>query len=219
MKLVANLEERVQADHIQLNLREFAGEGNDGGLCLGAGLLLLGITPLLEETAQATLRAQTLDRSPSPSRFQPIITSVRKSRSADSTALSNLRQGPLGPHLDSFADLLSQQGYCKQTAWNKIRLVADLSRWLEPRGGRLKQLDEQQITTFLETRWKRVPHRSGDQATMSLLLRQLRQSQVIPTPGTEAATQSAIELIERHYERFLVQERGLMWAAWNSTCR
>jgi hypothetical protein len=84
----------------------------------------------------------------------------------------------LGPHLDNFAVLLSQQGYCKAAAWNKVRLVADLSRWLERKRIALKQLDDRLVTAFLENRWKRVAHRSGDQATLSLLLHQLRQATV-----------------------------------------
>ena len=44
--------------------------------------------------------------------------------------LPPLRSDPLGAHLDSFAALLVQQGYCSVTDWNKLRLVVDLSRWM-----------------------------------------------------------------------------------------
>jgi len=38
--------------------------------------------------------------------------------------LRHLQVGPLGPHVESFAALLSRQGYCPENGWQKIRLVA-----------------------------------------------------------------------------------------------
>ena len=122
--------------------------------------------------------------------------------------LQGKRVGPLAPHTESFAALISQQGYCRTNGWQKVELVADLSRWLERRCIRLKQLDEQQIAAFFQARWRRVSHRSGDQATMSLLLRHLRQSQAIPVPSPAAG--SEIDLVELDYGNFLLQERALM---------
>jgi hypothetical protein len=36
--------------------------------------------------------------------------------------LQRLQVGPIGPHLQSFAALVSQQGYCNVNGWLKIRL-------------------------------------------------------------------------------------------------
>ena len=47
--------------------------------------------------------------------------------------LQRLQVGPIGPHLQSFAALVSQQGYCNMNGWLKIRLVVKLSRWLHRR--------------------------------------------------------------------------------------
>jgi len=121
--------------------------------------------------------------------------------------LRRLQVGPLGPHVESFATLLSHQGYCRDNGWQKIRLVADLSRRLQQRGIGLRQLDEQQIRVFFQARWKRVSRHSGDQATMTLLLRHLRQSHAIPVPPPPAA-RNDIEVIERDYGNFLLQERS-----------
>jgi site-specific recombinase XerD len=126
--------------------------------------------------------------------------------------LLSLHIGPLGPHIESFAALVSHQGYCRQNGWQKVRLVADLSRWLERRGIILKQLDEQQIAAFFQARWKRVSRHSGDQATMILLLRHLRQSHAVPVPPPPVA-RNDIELIERDYGKFLLQERSFMPAS------
>lgn len=125
--------------------------------------------------------------------------------------LRSLHIGPLAPHLESFAALLSAHGYCSPNGWQKIRLVADLSRWLQQRHLKLKQLDEGRTHAFLRTRWKQVSRRSGDQITMSQLLRHLRESQAIPTTSTSPLNQ--VELLEQDYRRFLIQERALAQAS------
>src|SRR3989442_225830 len=94
----------------------------------------------------------------------------------ESGDLQPLQVGPLAPHLAGFAALIRAQGYCKENGWMKIRLVADLSRWMKARRVAPRQFDEGQAATFLKTRWKRVPHNSGDQATMTLALRHLRET-------------------------------------------
>jgi hypothetical protein len=85
--------------------------------------------------------------------------------------LQRLQVGPIGPHLQSFAALVSQQGYCNVNGWLKIRLVAKLSQWLHQRRIPLNELNEARIAAFLNARWKRLARRSGDQITMTLLLR------------------------------------------------
>jgi site-specific recombinase XerD len=122
--------------------------------------------------------------------------------------LQSFQSGPLGTHLERFASLLIQRGYSSEAGWDKIRLVADLSRWMVQKNVQLEELDEKRTTTFLGWRWKRVAHQTGDQCTVALLLRQLRQEGIVPEPV--APTPSRIDLIEHDYERFLHQERGLM---------
>ena len=48
-------------------------------------------------------------------------------RSAD---LQHLHVGPLGPHMESFATLVLQLGYCDMIGWLKLWRVARFSRWL-----------------------------------------------------------------------------------------
>jgi hypothetical protein len=93
--------------------------------------------------------------------------------------LQRLRVGPIGPHLPSFAALVSQQGYCSVTGWLKVRLVTKLSRWLQQHRVPFSELNETQIAAFLNARWKRLKRHVGDQTTMALLLRHLRQANFI----------------------------------------
>jgi hypothetical protein len=122
--------------------------------------------------------------------------------------LQSFQSGPLGTHLESFASLLIRRGYSSEAGWDKIRLVADLSRWMVHKKARLEELDEKRTATFLGWHWKRVARQTGDQCTLAMLLRQLRQERIIPAPTAPAP--SHIDLIEHDYERFLQQERGLM---------
>ena len=113
-------------------------------------------------------------------------------------SLQSFQSGPLGTHLEGFASLLIQQGYSSEAGWDKIRLVADLSSWMVRKNVRLEELDEKRTTTFLDWRWKRIAHQTGDQCTLALLLRQLRQRGVVPAPP--APVPSPIDLIEHDYE-------------------
>ena len=85
--------------------------------------------------------------------------------------LQRLQAGPIGPHLPSFATLVSQQGYCSVTGWLRVRLVAKLSRWLLQYRLPLSELNETQIAAFFNARWKRLKRHVGDQTTMASVLR------------------------------------------------
>jgi len=122
---------------------------------------------------------------------------------------AGLCPGPLGPYLEGSLARLTEQGYCQETARNKIRLAADLSRWMQHKHVAPRQLDERQVAGFLKTRWRHVPRRSGDQATMAVVLRQLRQSNVTPGPSPPTP-RNDIDRIQRDYEDFLLHERNLM---------
>lgn len=115
--------------------------------------------------------------------------------------------GPLGPHIESFATLLSRQGYRPAVGWRKIWLVAELSRWLARSRVTLKGLEERHVAAFLQARWRRVSKRCGE-ATLMALLQHLRASQAIKTPAPEPLNE--LGLVEQEYGRFLIQERGLM---------
>lgn len=120
-----------------------------------------------------------------------------------------LRSGPLAGHLDNFAVLLAQQGYCRSSGWQKVRLVADMSQWLAGKDFKLAELDEQRTEAFLKTRWKTRGRRCGDSATLSLLLRHLRELGVIPAPRPPAVGVGR-DFLQKDYEKFLLRERGLV---------
>jgi len=120
--------------------------------------------------------------------------------------------GPLAPHLPGLAALLSQQGYCRENGWMKIRLLADLSGWMKQRRIAPRQLDERRIAEFLKARWKRLSHKSGDRATMTLVLHHLRQTNVTPL-ASPPQPGNGIETMEQDYEDFLLRQRSLVPAS------
>ena len=118
------------------------------------------------------------------------------------------RSGPLGPYVDDYARLLTEQGYCRHLGRLKLRLVADLSRWLERKHLLAEELNEQRIDDFLGARWRRRRWQSTDRSSLSLLLDQLRDADVI-APVVPAVLDSPLDRVEQDYARFLTQERGL----------
>lgn len=120
----------------------------------------------------------------------------------------HLRRGPLEPYLDGYAQRLSELGYSRPLARQKLRLVSDLSRWLERKLLPVEALDEEQVREFFGARWRRRHRSSVDPSTLSLLLRQLRQTNVIPAVVVRAL-ERPMDRVEQHYTRFLTEQRGL----------
>ncbi len=118
--------------------------------------------------------------------------------------------GPLTQWLDRFAERLVQQGYSDLTSRRKMRLVADLSRWLEQQRLTAVTLNEQRVAEYLRGRWRRLVRKIGDKITPRLLLHHLRQLGVVPAPALPGG---AVELALRDYRQFLIRERGSRRAA------
>jgi site-specific recombinase XerD len=120
-------------------------------------------------------------------------------------AMRPLCSGPLTQWLDSFAERLVQQGYSDLTCRRKMRLVADLSRWLGQQRLTAAKLNEQRVAEYLRGRWRRLVRKIGDKITPRLLLHHLRQLGVVPAPTLPGG---AVELLLRDYRQFLIRERG-----------
>jgi site-specific recombinase XerD len=119
-----------------------------------------------------------------------------------------LYAGPLSDHIDRFARRLLDQGYATKTAQGKIRLLADLSRWLERKQLKVKDLDEQRINEYLKFRAIHHAPNRHEQSTFRALLRQLRNDGLIRICAP-AVNDSALDRIENSFKRYLAQERGL----------
>jgi len=127
---------------------------------------------------------------------------------SDPAALQRLRAGPLGIHIDVFAQRLLEQGYAESTIRHKIRLVAHLSRWLRRRRLSVEELDERQFCAFYRYRGKQSSAGRSDMLTFRQLLKHLHKTGVIAVSFLKD-TDSQLRCIESDYAQYLLQERGL----------
>lgn len=117
--------------------------------------------------------------------------------------IQRLRRGPLGEHLDCYADWLSEQGFCRAAARLHLVQIADFSRWLDKQRFTLSDVRPSLIYSFIKDRARRVkPH-----AELSALRRFL--GLVRP----EACTQSsppltASQILLQDFRRHMLEERG-----------
>ena len=107
-----------------------------------------------------------------------------------------LHVGLLSPYVDAFAQHLLEQGYATSTAYDKLHVVAKLSRWLEEHDLSVKALNEQHIAAFLHQLHRR--QQRGDLTTVQALLQQLRSGGIIETPPTTIDI-SALAQLERDF--------------------
>lgn len=123
--------------------------------------------------------------------------------------------GPLGPHIDSYAALLSARGYAKSSARYRILLVEKLSRWLHRRQFGVNDLDEQITSQFLKYRRRSHSLRNGDATTLQLLIEHLRETCVIPSPASQV-DDSELDYIESDFGQYLTHERRVKQLTMNN---
>ncbi len=123
-------------------------------------------------------------------------------------ALARLHAGPLGPHVDLFASLLSKRGYAKITICRHLRVVAGLSHWLEKQGLRIDDLDEERLARFKEQASRRREFVRRAQAALPILLEHLRAIGVVaasqPSPPS-----SALDCALHDFSQYLARQRNL----------
>jgi len=120
----------------------------------------------------------------------------------------HLHAGPLVPHLDAFAAVLSGQGYSRSTTKVKIRAISKLSQWLQKRHLVVEDLNESCINKFIRYRKKRNRLRSGDQLALKQFITFLREEGILSAFVPEIKA-SEIQRIENSFAQYLQQERGL----------
>jgi len=123
----------------------------------------------------------------------------------------HLHTGPLVPHLDAFAAVLSGQGYSRLTTKVKIRAISKLSQWLQKRHLVIEDLNESCINKFIRYRKKRNLLRSGDQLALTQFIAFLREEGILSEFVPEIKV-SEIQRIENSFTQYLQQERGLSQA-------
>src|SRR5262245_5374858 len=123
-------------------------------------------------------------------------------------AVERLREGLLGPYLDSFLAAASRLGYARSTVRERLWLLGDLARWLERGSLAVGDLKEQVVSRFLKDRQSKGRLRRSDSLTVRHFLEHLRQKGVVGSP-VPALDEPPLQTLQQRYENYLEKERGL----------
>jgi site-specific recombinase XerD len=116
--------------------------------------------------------------------------------------------GPLGAPIDPFAHQWLDQGDARWTAKSMVRLLADLSRWLQRHALTATDLNEPRVEAFLQDRYRRYHTHRKDRPVMRRLLGQLRAQGVMPRPVVETHS-GACDRLACAFQHDLLHQRGL----------
>jgi integrase/recombinase XerD len=114
--------------------------------------------------------------------------------------------GPLAKHAVGFTEELFRQGYTRERVTHHVRLLAQLSRWLESHGLSEHDLSEERVAQFLEARraegYSRTPPLRWALELLSFVP-VLEIAVAVPAPPTP------LEAMVGHFRHYLLNERGL----------
>ncbi len=125
----------------------------------------------------------------------------------DPRTIRRLHEGPLGEHIDAFAAQLQEQGYAPEPARMQLRVVVELSRWLERQGRAAMDLTPSGVQAYLRYRRRQGLPFHGAAAACQKCLRLLRDRGLVAPERPRPL--SAREQLEHAFARYLAQDRGL----------
>jgi hypothetical protein len=122
--------------------------------------------------------------------------------------VQRLCSGPLGAHIDTWAQQLLTQGYASWTAKYTMRLLANLSCWLQRQTLTAADLNDRRVDEFLQDRYQCYRAHRDDRPILSRLLEHLRDQGLIPVRVVETRT-GPHDRIASDFQHYLLQQRGL----------
>ena len=123
-------------------------------------------------------------------------------------SLKNVPEGPLVHYIDTFANLLVEQGYCRRHIGNKLRMVARFSSWLNTHKIPVSAITQKHIVQFSHENDQRKAGKTGQFSTLRDLMVFLQQSGAVrnePVPVNRTHVQQVVYLFGRH----LIEDKGL----------
>ena len=118
-------------------------------------------------------------------------------------------EGPLAPHIVSFAQWMSEQGYSSYSLQRQVRLASEFSRWLTQNGVALTDLSSLHPQQYLCHRARKVRIGRGDAAALRYLMAFLRRVEAIPADEEPPAATTPVDCCVEAFERYLREERAL----------
>jgi len=118
--------------------------------------------------------------------------------------------GPLARHREGFWAELRAQGYTPLSSANQLRVMAHLSRWLADKELDPAELTEERTEEFLAHR-RAVGYTAWlSRRGLTPILNHLRRVGVVPAAEDREVASTPLDRLLQRYERYLVQERGLV---------
>ncbi len=125
----------------------------------------------------------------------------------DPRTIRRLHEGPLGEHIDALATQFQERGYARESARMQLRIIAELSRWLQRQGRAATDLTPSDVQAYLRYRQRQGLPFHGAAAACQKCLRLLRDRDLVAPERPRPL--SARERVEQAFARYLAQERGL----------
>ena len=123
--------------------------------------------------------------------------------------LSLVPEGPLAPHINSFAESVREQGYAMSSLHRKVLLAACFSRWLGQQSVGLRSLASGHAARYLQYRAQHARPNPGDVAALRQLIGFLRRQGVVPAEKMTIRQLTPAEQCAQEYEQYLRETRAL----------
>lgn len=127
----------------------------------------------------------------------------------DRLVLMRPPEGPLAALIRPFSDWVVGQGYALAPLRQRVRIAADLSRWLGKRALRLSDIHAQQFAQYLRHRRRRRRMLRGDTFALDQFRDYLCKQGVVAPEGITAGSITAARRCAQEFERYLREERLL----------
>jgi site-specific recombinase XerD len=122
--------------------------------------------------------------------------------------ISQKRQGPLGPYIDDFAQLLSEEGYNQQCGRRRLRLIAEFNHWLWGRHLTVRDITATKVEQFLRARARPQPIKPGSAACLKAFFKLLDRKGVVAA-SLSTIEKAGIDKVLGDFSLYLQQERVL----------
>ena len=127
----------------------------------------------------------------------------------DRWALMRPPEGPLAAFIRPFSDWASGQGYKLGSLRQRVRIAADLSRWLGKRAQQASEIHAQHFAQYLRHRRRRRGVPRGDMVALDQFRDYLCKQGVVAPESITAGSITAVRRCAEAFERYLREERLL----------
>ncbi|MDX2314930.1 MAG: site-specific integrase [Gammaproteobacteria bacterium] len=123
--------------------------------------------------------------------------------------LSQTPEGPVAPHIGSFAEFLSAQGYALSSIHRQVLIASCFSGWLKQKRVELHRISSDHPKRYLRDRARQLQPCLGDAAALRHLIDFLRGEGMIPAEEISVPRLTPAEQYTQAYEQHLREAQAL----------